>query len=75
MTKDQRIAAEAFAYCEAHCDSDEETALVHWIAEHLSDAYAREYPRFNVSAWRVVALPINARRVRTAVAQILRGSA
>lgn len=67
-----RTIEDRLAYCEAHCDNDEELALVAWVAEHLSDAIGKEIGVMDdqwFGWWRAFeerALPIQAKRSRAA---------
>jgi hypothetical protein len=47
--KDFELIAETLRYCDAHCDTDEETALVAWVAEKFGERLALAHPRFDVA--------------------------
>jgi hypothetical protein len=51
----QQIVAETLRYCDNHCDSKRELEIVEWVTEHMADAIAREYPRFDKIAFLQVA--------------------
>lgn len=49
------------AYCEAHCDNEDEERFLEWITEHLSDALKAEHPRFDHRAFMAAAMPTRSR--------------
>lgn len=64
---DSNRVASALAYCEAHCDTKQETEVVEWVAGHIGDAVKRGHPRFNVGEFLARALPIQARRLKSEI--------
>lgn len=70
---DAGLVADVLAYCEAHADSDDEAALVHWISEHVGDAIKRTHPRFNVGEWAVRSTPIKMAALRSRILATLGG--
>ena len=65
--KDFELIARALACCEAHCDSEDETGVVRWVAETVGLHLKAEHPRFDPSRFHAAALPITARQQREAV--------
>jgi hypothetical protein len=51
MTRRDEVLADTLRYCLAHCDTDEETGLVDWVAQHITDALTRDVQRFDRSGF------------------------
>ena len=51
MTKAHIAAADRFKYLRGHCDSDEESELIDWAAQHIADAFKQADQRFSFDAW------------------------
>lgn len=64
MKVDTETIADALAYCEAHCDNDDETRLVEWVTEHVSAEIKHKHPRFRVGTFQSQANPIRLRGLR-----------
>ncbi len=69
--KDFELIARALAYCEAHCDSEDETGVVRWVAETVGLHLKAEHPRFDSGRFHAAALPITAREQATRVKEAL----
>lgn len=49
-TADIRKITDTLNYCLNHCDDDDETRMVKWVAEHLLGSIHRNQPNLDVSA-------------------------
>ena len=67
--KDFECLAQTLAYCEAHCDSDDELRLIGWVTGHIAEALEREYPRFDEARFRAAANPIGVCETRVRAAR------
>lgn len=67
MNSTAQSVARALAYCEAHCDSEEEERLVRWVTEHVGRKIKGDHPRFNRGEFEIAALPIYTRDLRSTI--------
>lgn len=54
-TADIRKITDTMRYCLNHCDSDEETQMVRWVAGHLCNEIGRNQPNLEIGPLATVA--------------------